>query len=352
MLFHIKRTINSLEYLKILKLYNCFIFFQTIDTLGKMGLCVSASAGSKKKRHLLERHNEKVSLLMLKEKESLEKGTVESNSSSDIIGDNIDLTRSPSQMSVDRRRKSWHWFLLIGLKKRVLNPDLDDTTPICDINTLDNCTFIPNLSDCSKLDDNFRFHIMNVLVKYIDCLKKYKKCLPKGIPHPHLDELSGKSEFAILDMLDKSENKAEDMIAILEHIHEHYIARTDDENPLVIKRKVFGGDVLTNERAYSAQLAMLNGNSDYERLAGVIHRPEGLHRMMNLLLVFTGVQVQIYCCCSSSPQCMLVVTFYRFCIGYSKFILCLSDFLSRTVQIYIKRFDFKIIGTSIFSCGR
>lgn len=56
--------------------------------------------------------------------------------------------------------------------------------------------------------------------------------------------------------------------------------------PLVMKRKVFGGDVLTNERPYSAQLAMLNDEGDFERLAGVAHRPEGLHRMMNLLLVF------------------------------------------------------------------
>jgi hypothetical protein len=30
---------------------------------------------------------------------------------------------------------------------------------------------------------------------------------------------------------------------------------------------------------------MLNGETDYDRLAGVVHRPEGLHRMMNLLLV-------------------------------------------------------------------
>ena len=75
-------------------------------------------------------------------------------------------------------------------------------------------------------------------------------------------------------MLDKSENKSDDMISILEHIHENYIAHTDDESPLVIKKKVFGGDVLTNERAYTAQLAMLNSPTDYTKLKGVIHRPE------------------------------------------------------------------------------
>lgn len=56
------------------------------------------------------------------------------------------------------------------------------------------------------------------------------------------------------------------MITILEHIDDNYIAHNEGENPAVIKKKVFGGDVLTNERAYSAQLAMLNGNTDYDRL--------------------------------------------------------------------------------------
>lgn len=75
------------------------------------------------------------------------------------------------------------------------------------------------------------------------------------------------------------------MISILEHIHMNHIAHTSDDNQKVIQKKVFGGDVLTNERAYSAQLAMMNGRSEFDQLAGVIHRPEGLHRMMNLCLV-------------------------------------------------------------------
>lgn len=43
---------------------------------------------------------------MLKEKEELEEsGKNDSQISCDIIGDNIDITRSPSQMSVDRKRQ-------------------------------------------------------------------------------------------------------------------------------------------------------------------------------------------------------------------------------------------------------
>lgn len=156
-------------------------------------------------------------------------------------------------------------------KKRFLNPLLNDTAPIADIKSVDNCTFIPNFDECR----NFIYHIINVLVKYAGCLKKYKDCVPKFIPNPHLKELAESSNLVLLDMLDKSENKSEDMISILVHIHANCIAHTDGENPAVMKKKVFGGDVLTNERAYSAQLAMLNGDTDYDRLGGLIHRPEG-----------------------------------------------------------------------------
>jgi len=143
---------------------------------------VSSSVASKMKHKLIQRQTENIDNLMLKEKEALERtGAAENCKSSDIIGDNIDISRKPSQMSVDRRRQSWHWFLLVGLQKRVLNPSLDDKAPIADINTIDNSTFIPSLDDCNKLDQNFIFHIMNVLVKYVGCLKKYQNCLPKFI---------------------------------------------------------------------------------------------------------------------------------------------------------------------------
>lgn len=51
------------------------------------------------------------------------------------------------------------------------------------------------------------------------------------------------------------------------------------------ERIVFGGDVLTNERAFSAQEAVQNASSGMDALKGIIHRPEGLHRQMNFLLV-------------------------------------------------------------------
>ena len=55
------------------------------------------------------------------------------------------------------------------------------------------------------------------------------------------------------------------MISILEHIHENYLAHTEDDPPTIIEKRVFGGVVLTNKRAYSAQMATMNGQSDFFR---------------------------------------------------------------------------------------
>lgn len=202
----------------------------------------------------------------------------------EIIGDNIDITKSPSQMSKDSQRKSYHWFLNLAVQRRVFS-DLPDHSPVADIATVPNSVFLPNVEDLNSLDNNMQFHMLQVMVKHIDCLKPFATSVPKFIDHPYVTELSKKSEYMIVDLLDKSENKTDEMISILEHVHEHYIAHTEDDPPLVVERKVFGGDVLTNERAYSAQLAMMNCPSDFSKLSGVIHRPEGLHRMMNFLLV-------------------------------------------------------------------
>ena len=205
--------------------------------------------------------------------------------SSQIIGDNLDITRNPSKMSKERQRKSWHWFLLVGVENRITFLDLPDEGPQADVSTLENKAFIPSAEDCVTLYEHLAFHIMKVLVKYLPCFRRFQSLISKYVIHPYMTQTAKKSDYAILDLLDKSESKSEDMISILEHIHEHYIAHSEDESPLVIKKKRVWGDVLTNERAYTAQLAMINSPTDFTKLKGAVHRSEGLHRMMNYLLV-------------------------------------------------------------------
>lgn len=90
------------------------------DTLSKMGMCVTAYSSAKRKHHLLSRQQQHIKRLLtepVKEDEQIT-GTHQLRKSSDIIGDNIDVTRSPTQMSVDRKQQNWHWFLRLTLEKK------------------------------------------------------------------------------------------------------------------------------------------------------------------------------------------------------------------------------------------
>lgn len=93
--------------------------------------------------------------------------------------------------------------------------------------------------------------MMKIIVKYVACFKKYVLYLLEVIDYFYRVEMFRKFDFVVLDLLDKSENKSEDMIFILEYIYMNYIAYILDENLKVIQKKVFGGDVLINERVYS-----------------------------------------------------------------------------------------------------
>ena len=75
---------------------------------------------------------------------------------------------------------------------------------------VENCKFLPSLEDECQLKENFIFHIMevNVMAKYFSFLKGFHT--PKYIPHPYVEEMSEKSVFEVLDLLDKSENRSDD----------------------------------------------------------------------------------------------------------------------------------------------
>ena len=216
-----------------------------------------------------------------------EKTVTKITARTEIIGDNLDWTISPSHMTKDSQRQSLHWFLNMGVFKRILGNHLPIDMPKANIALLANSEFLPSKTEVKTLDENFIFHITQIMCKHIDCLKPLAASVPPHIEHSFITEMSRKSDFIFLDLLDKSENKADEMISILQHIHENYISQNGDD---VATKKVFGGDVLTNERAYTAQLAMQNADGDFAKLQGVVHQPEGLHRLMNFteVLIFLG----------------------------------------------------------------
>lgn len=202
----------------------------------------------------------------------------------EIYGDNCDLRVNRSHQSKDQKAKDFHWFIALAAEQRVKGEHLSEERPQKPISMVSNEEFLPSAADNNGLQECFSHHVQKVLVENINCLNKFDKITPQCIEHQHMDDYRKKSEYFLIDLYDKNESKNEDMIDILSDLQQKcipFMENGDKKN--VIERKVFGGDVLTNERAYQAQLDMANGEMESDKLLSFIHRPEGLHRLMNLL---------------------------------------------------------------------
>lgn len=201
------------------------------------------------------------------------------------LGDNLDILKNPASMTKERQRESLHWFLLLIANKRITNVQLPNDSPKADISTLEHGAWLPTPAELNKYEKNVSFHIARVLVKYLDFMQPYADCLPAYISHPFLDQSSQKSEVLNVELIDAPENSTEGIIRIIKRLNELLVPTTGGTDAEVIDRIVLGGDVLTNERAFEGQGALANADNEADSCCGIVHRPEGLHRLMNLTLV-------------------------------------------------------------------
>ena len=99
-----------------------------------------------------------------------------------------------------------------------------------------------------------------------------------------------------LGVLSKNENKRDDMVEIMSHLHQYVPSVAYLENfsiqgmgvsvqvPRAILHKIlFGGDQLTAARARAAQRIRVNSTSPQEKLEGLIPCSEDWHTKLNLL---------------------------------------------------------------------
>lgn len=258
----------------------------------ELGLTVPPTSIHRKKRQLTKVHEVRLNETVKKYVEKREGKLVGEISDAvkpiEMLGDNFDITITPARMTIDRQRRSFHWFLTMVKQKQVTIDDLhipEDNLPASpNILEMPTSSWIPTTKQVDALTNDLSHHVAQVLKKYVDFLKPFK--ITDNIPHEYIHKTKQKSVILNCDLVDASENSSEGMIRILQGVQELAVPHREQK---VLERIVFGGDVLTNERAFSAQEAM-NNVSEYDCQQGVIHRPEGLHREMNFLLVYQEVQ--------------------------------------------------------------
>lgn len=98
-----------------------------------------------------------------------------------------------------------------------------------------------------------------------------------------------------LGILRKNENKGDEMVDILKHLHQYVpsvpfftdqvISTGEDvkEEKASIRRIIVGGDQLTSARIRAGQKGKLNGQSPAKRLEGIVPAVEDWHAKANFL---------------------------------------------------------------------
>lgn len=288
----------------------CFLLtlLQGMKILHDLGIAISTTSIQRKKKQLVAQQEKRIQKVVTDYVKHVETKSdvemqrnnfqdvevevevcVEKHAPFEVLGDNLDITITPSKMTMQSQRKSCHWFLLLVKQKRVEIDDVnipDEDYTKKDISKLPCATWIPTIDSFQSLLESFAFHIAHIILKYVSHLSQVKEQFLKHLQHKHMEQMKQKTLFLNCDLIDASENSSQGMIEILQKVHNIAVPHLRNEKQKdVLEKVVFGGDVLTIERTFSAQEAMQNTADKFDGLGGIIHRPEGLHRLMNFTLV-------------------------------------------------------------------
>jgi hypothetical protein len=201
------------------------------------------------------------------------------------VGDNVDVSIMPSYMTSIKQRQVLHWFMTLGINKRVFDSELPDDKPKCDISTVPTVSWLPTADDWSSFEKDLDHHILLVLLKF-KCMAPFENVVNKFILHPYVQQTSQPTEYHVVELNNNNENTSGGMINIMKAVHSVFVPHDDSEHPKILTSTEFAGDVLTNERSLSAQECMMSSSaSSYEQLLGLNYRSGGLHTLMNLHVV-------------------------------------------------------------------
>ncbi|CAC5390067.1 unnamed protein product [Mytilus coruscus] len=205
-------------------------------------------------------------------------------SSFQIVMDNLNMMTTARHKTEDTSNKMFNHVHALAVQDRVSADDLEDCVPQADILTIPNEAFLPSKEDYNQLNQEYNILIQRVLVENIKELKDCKEFVIYHIPHQFSKESRKKVVCALviinnniifqipLGILEKDENKTEEMIEIIEHLQQYTPKAHDKMMPLLM-----GGDGLSVERWEGAQRARADGISQEDRLEGFIWKSEDWH---------------------------------------------------------------------------
>ena len=273
---------SCLPYIVSIALYHAGAKKRTYKRLNRMGLAMSHRMTLVKIDELAKRNDKK----LLQWKSDVQVFSSAGHVAPyQITGDNLDLEIRTKVMTLSRQNKSLHWFNMVATKERVYNSIATGSQQQPSILSLDPGQFLSSASDDTQLRSNFVELTMRVLCQNLKDLRDFTHSVIDHIPHKYSNESAEQSEQVLLGILELNENKQKDMIDIIRIINNKYVPyqQNSDGTHDPVMRIFFGGDQLTVERARGAQKAVLDGNTQYDRMGSLIPKIEDFHAQINLL---------------------------------------------------------------------
>ena len=173
-----------------------------------------------------------------------------------------------------------HMCSLLATRSQLPPLDLSNTGQVKNVNSLPWESFLPTQEDIDGVRSNLVVLVSRLLVQYFKDLTFLSKYVPNHIKHKYSQQMSKKSEVAVLDVLMKNEATSTGMLDIMKAMQDYL---GDDYPPQ--KKVASGGDQLTSERQAAAKRHMMDCDTPKDRLQLVEPQTEDWHCIVCMLKV-------------------------------------------------------------------
>ena len=198
-----------------------------------------------------------------------------------MVGDNVDLRTHVRHHRLNHGDLDAHMFQTAAYINRVPGNHLDPAHSTRDIQEALFSTAIPSKDDHVKLMSALASHVANTWAKY---LKPFEGCHAPMRTHEFIELTKKKTERVSLGVLNKCENKNDEMLDIVKHVHGHVPGNQESEEHMELPIKTaFEGDYLTFERTKVAQTSKRNGRTPSTQLKGILARTAEFHNQAELM---------------------------------------------------------------------
>lgn len=197
-----------------------------------------------------------------------------------FIGDNVDKKRGVRDARSDHSGQMIHMYSTLVARSRLPDLDLCRTGQVADLSNIPWKSFLPSSDDIGHVKRNLVVLVARLLTQYIKDLSPLSRSVPQHIPHKYTEQMSRRSEVAVLDVLMKNEACHSDMVDIMKTMHSYL----GSDYP-VDRRVASGGDQLTCERQFAAQRHLMDGDTPRDRLQLLEPQTEDWHCLVCVLTV-------------------------------------------------------------------